>query len=172
MPVYTKNGDAGKTDLYGSTRVKKSVESVEVLGQLDELNAFLGMTRLLLRRTDSVKIAQIQNDLFILGSVVAGVQFKSTAKNRLKEQIARMEQEIDALDKNLSVLRNFILPNGCESSARLHMARAICRRCERSLVALGSHVGLVPYINRLSDYLFVLARFENNRNKVSDELVN
>ncbi len=171
MPIYTKNGDAGKTDLYNGKRVLKCVEVVEVLGELDELNAFLGLTRLLLKATDSKKISQIQNDLFLLGSFVAGVKSKQTDREYVKLQIKRMEQEIDLLENRLAPIRNFILPNGCASSARLHLARAICRRCERSLVALGKNIDLVPYLNRLSDYLFVLARSENLRHKVKDELV-
>lgn len=172
MPVYTRNGDYGETALYGGKRVRKSVGTVEVLGGLDELNAFLGLTRLYLRAADSKKISQIQNDLFILGSVVAGVRLKDTPGGRLNKRIREMEKDIDVMDKELPPLRNFILPSGCESSSRLHLARAICRRCERSLVALGKYIKLVPYLNRLSDYMFVLARYENYRHRVSDELVN
>jgi cob(I)alamin adenosyltransferase len=171
MPIYSKTGDAGITGLYDGKRVKKSVEVVEVLGELDELNAFLGSARLAVRKNDAKKISQIQSDLFILGATVAGAKLNSAFKDHLKEQISEMEESIDKLDKKLPGLRNFILPNGCEASVRLHLTRAICRRCERSLVALGLYVDLIPYINRLSDYLFVLARFENHRRGINDELV-
>jgi cob(I)alamin adenosyltransferase len=171
MSIYTKNGDAGETDLYGGKRVRKSVDAVEVLGQFDELNAFLGLSRLLLKKSDAVKISQIQNDLFLLGSIVAGVALKQSDINYLKKRVDGLEEQIDMLERKTTRLASFILPNGCEATARLHLARAICRRCERSLVALGEHMDLVPYLNRLSDYLFVLARQENSRRGVKDELV-
>lgn len=174
MSIYSKKvraGDAGETDLYGGKRVRKSVDVVEVLGQFDELNAFLGLARLLVKKIDAGKISQIQNDLFLLGSIVAGVKLKPSDVSYLRNQVSWMEKEIDVLDSKLSKLTKFILPNGCESSAKLHLARAICRRCERSLVSLGEHPDLVPYLNRLSDYLFVLARYENHRHGVKDELV-
>ena len=172
MPIYTKSGDAGETGLYGGKHVRKSSEVVKVLGELDELNAFLGLTRLHLKRVDSKKISQIQRDLFIIGSVVAGAKFDNKTKSYLEGQISLMEEDIDSYNIKLPLLRSFILPNGCESSAKLHLARAICRRCERSFVSLGKHIDLVPYINRLSDYLFILARYENRRCGVKEETVN
>lgn len=171
MPIYTKNGDAGDTDLYGGIRVRKSVVVIEALGELDELNAFLGLTRTMLKKPDAKKIFGIQNDLFVIGSVVSGAYSAPKQESWLKERIVWMEKEIDTISAKLPPLKNFILPNGCESSARLHMARSICRRCERSIVALEKYGGLVPYLNRLSDYLFVLARYENFRRKISDERV-
>jgi len=171
MAIYSKTGDDGETDLYGGKRVRKSVDAVEVLGQFDELNAALGLARSALNKSASSKISLIQNDLFILGSVVAGVELKKSLNDYLGSQTRWLEKEIDILDKKLPPLKNFILPNGSESSARLHLARAVSRRCERALVALGEYVELIPYLNRLSDYLFVLARHENLRNKVKDEQV-
>ena len=169
MAIYSKTGDSGETDLYGGKRVRKSVDAVEVLGQFDELNAALGLARSALNKSASSNISLIQNDLFILGSVVAGVELKKSLADYLVSQTNWLEKEIDTLDKKLPILKNFILPNGCESSARLHLARAICRRCERALVALGEYIELVPYLNRLSDYLFVLARYENLSNKIKDQ---
>lgn len=171
MTIYTKNGDAGETDLYGGKRVRKSVDAVSVLGEFDELNAFLGLSRLLLKKPDALRVSQIQNDLFLLGSVVAGVKLKQSDINYLIKQVYQMETVIDILEAKIPKLKSFILPNGCEASARLHLARAICRRCERALVELGEYMDLVPYLNRLSDYLFVLARYENYRHGVKDELV-
>jgi len=171
MAIYSKTGDDGETDLYGGKRVRKSVDAVEVLGQFDELNAALGLARSALNKSASSNISLIQNDLFILGSVVAGVGLKKPLAGYLVTQTTWLEKEIDTLDKKLPTLKNFILPNGCESSARLHLARAICRRCERALVALGEYVELIPYLNRLSDYFFVLARHENLRNKIKDQQV-
>lgn len=171
MAIYSKKGDYGETDLYGGKRVRKSVDAVEVLGQFDEFNATLGLARSVLNKSASSNISLIQNDLFLLGSVVAGVELKKSLKDYLGSQTRWLEKEIDTLDKKLPPLKNFILPNGCESSARLHLARAICRRCERALVALGEYVELIPYLNRLSDYLFVLARHANLQNKVKDDQV-
>lgn len=172
MRIYTKNGDAGDTDLYGGKRVRKSVEEIEVLGVLDELNAFLGLLRLHLREKDSKIVAQVQNDLFLIGSVIAGVTLDQESKKILLDRVNAIEKEIDIMDDKLPPLKNFILPNGCESSARVHLARAICRRSERCLVSLGRHFDLLPYLNRLSDYLFVLARSENFRRNFKDEVVN
>ncbi len=171
MAIYSKTGDYGETDLFGGKRVRKSVDAIEVLGQFDELNATLGLARSVLNKSASSNISLIQNDLFVLGSVVAGVELKKSHSNYLKNQTSWLEEQIDRLDKKLPALKKFILPNGCESSSRLHLARAICRRCERALVALGEYVELIPYLNRLSDYLFVLARHENLRNKVKDQQV-
>lgn len=172
MPIYTKSGDAGETGLFGGKRVKKSADVIKVLGELDELNAFLGLARLSLTEKDSKKISQIQSDLFIVGSVIAGAQFTGKNRRYLDKQVSLMEECINDLNSELPLLRNFISPNGCESSVRVHLARAICRRCERSLMSLGKHISLVPYINRLSDYLFILARYENHRRKVKEEAVN
>lgn len=171
MAIYSKTGDYGETDLFGGKRVRKSVDAVEVLGQFDELNAALGFARSGVKKSSCANISLIQNDLFILGSIVAGVELKKSHSDHLKNQTNWLEREIDSLDKKLPALKKFILPNGCESSSRLHLARAICRRCERALVALGEYVELIPYLNRLSDYLFVLARHENLRNKVKDQQV-
>ena len=171
MAIYSKTGDYGETDLFGGKRVRKSVDTVEVLGQFDELNAALGLARSALIKSASSNISLIQNDLFILGSIVAGVELKKSHSDYLKNQTSWLEKGTDRLDKKLPALKKFILPNGCESSARLHLARAICRRCERTLVALGEYVELIPYLNRLSDYLFVLARHENLINKVKDQQV-
>jgi cob(I)alamin adenosyltransferase len=169
--IYTKTGDLGETGLFGGKRVVKSCNSISALGDMDELNASLGVARLHLRRVDSIKLAQIQKDLFTLGSTLAGFTVDAGDKKSFSTKVAWLEKEINALDKKLPKLKTFILPYGCESSARLHLARAICRRCERSLVALGRNAELIPYINRLSDYLFTLARHENQSHKVKDELV-
>lgn len=172
MPkIYTKMGDSGETALFDGDRVVKSCNSINALGDLDELNACLGVARLHLKKADSTKLAQIQKDLFIVGSVVAGFKAVDSVMKSLSDQIDLIEKDMDALDKKLPKLRNFILPNGCESSAVLHLARAVCRRCERSLIGLKKHPYLIPYLNRLSDYLFVLARYENYRREVKEEVV-
>ncbi len=171
MAIYSKRGDHGDTDLYCGKRVRKSTKVVEVLGQLDELNAALGLARSGLNRSESGGISLIQNDLFILGSIVAGFEQKRSTFVYLEGRVRWMEKEIDRLEGKLPALKRFILPGGCESSAKIHLARAVCRRCERSLVALGVYTDLISYLNRLSDYLFVLARSQNLRNKVKEEQV-
>lgn len=168
MPIYSRAGDNGDTSLFGGGKVRKCADVVEVLGQLDELNAFLGSSRLLLDSSEAAYISSIQADLFALGAVVAGFTREKSLAPRLAKRVRSMEKKIDALDKKLPVLNNFILPGGCESAVRLHLARAVCRRCERALVSLNRYSKLIPYLNRLSDYLFALARYENLKNKVSD----
>ena len=169
--IYTKMGDSGETALFNGDRITKSCNFINALGDLDELNACLGMARLHLKKADFAKLGQIQKELFTIGSIVAGFNIGHDTKKSLGSQIGSMEKDIDALAKKLPKLKNFILPNGCESSSALHLARAVCRRCERSLVGLKKYPDLIPYLNRLSDYLFVLARYENYRHKVKDELV-
>ena len=172
MSIYTKRGDKGNTDICGGRHVKKSSTVISVLGELDELNAFLGLTRLGLKKSDNIKISKIQNDLFIIGSIVAGAVMDKKKSDYLIGRVIWMEQEIDALSKNIKPLKHFILPDGSESSISLHLARAICRRCERSLVLAEKLTVVLPYINRLSDYLFTLALYENRRRGIKDMPVN
>ena len=171
MPIYTKKGDSGKTDLCNGDRVKKSSDIIKTLGDLDELNAFLGLARVILAKSSLKNITLVQNDLFILGSVIAGVKLDKKKTDYLAGRVVWMEKEIDILSRKLAELKNFILPDGCEVSARVHVARVICRRCERSLIYLNKFTGLIPYLNRLSDYLFVLALYENHKRGVKDVAV-
>lgn len=158
-------GDLGTTGIHAGVRLSKSCNTINVLGDLDELNACLGLARAKSSKKTSRSLAKIQQDLFKLGSRIAGF-----SPSDLFDRTGELEQEIDLMSAKLPYLKNFILPAGCEASARLHLARAVCRRCERSLVALHKHSKLIPYFNRLSDYLFVLARYENIRNRVQEEV--
>ncbi len=178
MKIYTKTGDEGKTGLFGGTRVSKDDIRVEAYGTVDELNAALGLAQSLGASTnENALIAELQNDLFVLGAELACVPEKrSNLKLRLLDEkdVERLEQHIDALDANLAPLKNFILPGGHPVSAALHQARTICRRAERRVLSL-ARMQLVPphilvYLNRLSDLLFVLARHAQAERKQDDVL--
>jgi cob(I)alamin adenosyltransferase len=171
MPIYTKQGDTGKTALVTGGRISKACNSIGALGDLDELTAWLGVARLAMTRSGSAHLARVQQDLFSIGSVIAGYTPAGGVKAALVTRVELMERHIDVLTNKLPRLAQFILPNGCASSAYLHVARAVCRRCERSLVELNTHTELIPYLNRLSDYLFMLARYENQRHGVQEETV-
>jgi cob(I)alamin adenosyltransferase len=170
MKIYTKTGDAGETSLFGGLRVRKSDPRVAAYGDVDELNAQLGLARA--TGTDAeidTELQQLQRDLFALGAQLADPTDKiasHVSKAVIDDgDVARLEQLIDALESGLPPLRHFILAGGCVSGAVLHVARAVCRRAERGMVALEPAVDpmLLRYINRLSDLLFVLARTANHR---------
>ncbi len=163
--IYTKTGDKGETSLLGGTRVKKSHERVESYGTVDELNSFLGliMAQEIGPHYRSV-LLKIQENLFICEAWVASdPELPPKDLPILKEDdILVLEQEIDEMNKSLPELKNFILPGGHTPAALCHVARTVCRRAERTLIRL-SKPGLaddiiIRYLNRLSDYLFVLAR--------------
>ncbi len=163
MKIYTKSGDHGKTSLYGGRRVPKNNIRIKVYGAIDELNSLLGIV---LSKSFSFStgkyINQIQKDLFLIGSHLAG---SDISIKELTRRVAEMENTIDDLDKKLPPLKNFLLPKGCEQSSYLFLARAIARRTERELVELSLtekvDKNLHIYLNRLSDFLFVLARYIN-----------
>ncbi len=168
MKIYTKTGDSGNTALFGGTRVSKDALRIAAYGTVDELNSFLGLAR---SATDNGELTRyidrIQNDLFILGSDLATPLDAGTIGiDRIANQhVVVLEQSIDALEDRLEALRSFILPGGCETASRLHVCRAVCRRAEREIVRLSHDEPInelnMLYINRLSDFLFVLARFAN-----------
>lgn len=169
MKIYTKTGDEGETGLLGGIRVNKDHICIEVCGELDELNSMIGLVRSgnvidELNKT----LLQIQNDLFDLGGRVAASLAESKNRPGFKDsRVNFLETQIDQLQDKLSPLKQFILPDGCAEGCRLHLSRAICRRAERSVVALRKletirDLGLeMKYLNRLSDYLFVAARYAN-----------
>lgn len=166
MKIYTKTGDDGKTGLFGGARVAKDDTRVEAYGTIDELNASLGLAQSLGADAQECSlIAELQNDLFVLGAELACIPEKrQNLKLRLIEpaDITRLESHIDLLDTRLAPLKNFILPGGHPVAAALHQARAVCRRAERRVLSLcavqvvASH--LLVYLNRLGDLLFVMAR--------------
>ncbi len=170
MKLYTRTGDAGETSLFDGTRVSKSDSRVDAYGEVDELNAWLGLARASRLDDDlDAEIVQLQRDLFALGAQLADPADKITdrvTKAALGDNdVARLEQVIDRLEADLPPLRRFILAGGSPAGAALHVARTVCRRAERRMVALQPPVDavLVRYVNRLSDLLFVLARAVNHR---------
>ncbi len=175
MKIYTKTGDAGDTSLFDGTRVRKDDARVDAYGEVDELNACIGLA---LASGPDAELAgvllQIQRDLFALGSRLAdpgGKVAPGVTKAVIAEDdVQRLEQLMDGLDGELPPLRRFILAGGAPCAAALHLARAVCRRAERRMVALNPAVDpvLLRYINRLSDALFVLARAINHRLGVSE----
>lgn len=178
--IYTRQGDDGETGLVGGARVPKDSVRVESYGDIDELNSVLGWARTLAERTPQhpllAKLAELQNDLFDLGSELATppggsypgmVTIQSTHAKKL-------EGWIDQLIDGLPELRSFVLPGGTELNASLHMARTVCRRAERSALKLSKRETVsrdcLVYLNRLSDLLFAMARFESHRAGVPEYL--
>jgi cob(I)alamin adenosyltransferase len=176
LKIYTKGGDRGETGLVGGARVGKDDPRVAIYGDIDELNSVLGVARAQgLPQEVEAKIERIQAELFTLGSQLATPDPDRPGAQRVQaEWVAAMEAEIDAADAELPRLRNFLLPGGVPGAAQLHLARAVCRRAERALVALGRRAALDPlvevYVNRLSDWLFVMARAVNHRSGAVEPL--
>jgi cob(I)alamin adenosyltransferase len=170
MKIYTRTGDSGETSLFGGTRVRKDAPRVEAYGDVDELHAWLGVVRThgLDTHLDGV-ITHIQWDLLALGAQLADPADKLSPRLTkavvVEQDVARLEDTIDRFEAALPPLRNFILAGGSPAGATLHVARTVCRRAERRIVALDPPVDpvLLRYINRLSDLLFVLARTANQR---------
>ena len=166
MKIYTKKGDKGKTQLLGGSMVDKNHIKLECYGTIDELNSFIGnIYDQEISTFHKENLLKIQNQLFNLGSRIAfdEKKYKIKLPNVTEENIELMEKEIDKMDESLPMLKNFILPSGLPTVSKCHIARTICRRAERNLVSLGKEEKIDPlhlkYLNRLSDYLFVLARF-------------
>jgi cob(I)alamin adenosyltransferase len=172
VKVYTRGGDDGTTGLRDGSRVSKATPRVAAYGDVDELNAVIGVLRAEDLPPDaSSHLALVQEALFELGAYLAD----PAASFALSETVTRpewLERWIDAMDGELSPLRNFVLPAGTRSAALAHHARTVCRRAERRVVALGDGglevAAVIPLLNRLSDSLFVLARWLNRKAGVSD----
>ena len=168
--IYTKTGDGGDTALGNGERVLKDSLRVSAYGNVDELNASIGVVTLYATMDLKGKLKNIQNDLFDLGAdLCVPVSEKNNNRLRLSRgQIEILEAEIDEMNNELKPLNSFILPGGCESATFLHLARTICRRAERSVVSLRSKEKIndntLVYLNRLSDWLFVASRVENQEN--------
>lgn len=170
MHIYTKSGDKGETGLLGGRRVSKSDCRIFTIGAVDELNAYIGVlgTQTTTKKTAAL-LMQIQNELFRIGAQLADPDGKFTKNPIGGKEVAALENYIDALEKKLPPLKNFILPGGTAFSAHAHVARAICRRAERQVVVLQEKTSkekipldqhIIIYLNRLSDLLFMLAREE------------
>ena len=165
--IYTRTGDKGETGLFSSVRISKDSPRVRAYGDIDELNSVIGMVRASLENEeiDSV-LERLQKELFAAGADLASPSDVRQAVPRISEEmIAGLEKTIDMFQERLPPLKVFILPAGGESGARLHFARAVTRRAERNIIALSKiekvNENLIPYFNRLSDLLFVMARSVN-----------
>lgn len=162
--IYTKTGDQGETGLFGGKRLPKNHIRIESYGTLDELNAHIGMLRDLAPQDQQKSLLkEIQDRLFTIGSNLASDPSKNMITPDVEESdIQLLEQAMDQMDKNLPPLKNFILPGGHPTVSACHIARTVCRRAERSVVALHHNetveIIIIQYLNRLSDYLFVLGR--------------
>ena len=178
-PIYTRSGDAGETSLVDGTRVRKDSLRVTAYGAVDELNAVIGLavTELVSAdpRSDALveRLRAIQRDLFVIGATLAtptsggaGARSAGSLPQLDENTVVTLEREIDELTAQLPRLQHFILPGGGRAGAALHLARTVCRRAEREVVALFAEERGVPlllrYLNRLSDYLFMAARWANH----------
>ncbi len=184
MKIYTGSGDLGKTSLFSGERILKSHIQVEAYGDVDELNSVLGMVAAVLAGSHpqlNEQLQRMQQDLLIIGALLATTP-ESPVFSQLQEidesSIKFIEENIDRMEEKLEPLQHFILPGGHISSAWSHLARAVCRRAERHVILFSEHVDegdfrerlfrIIAYLNRLSDHLFVLARYCNFLHKISD----
>jgi len=172
MKIYTKTGDTGMTTLFGGTRVPKHHLRIETYGTIDELNSYIGLLKdQKIDRKTGQTLLKIQNELFTIGAMLATPPEKEILKNGKKRlqihiltsnEILYLEHEIDTIQKELSPMTHFILPGGHQTVSFCHIARCVCRRAERLSAQLNENETITPpilsYLNRLSDYLFVLAR--------------
>jgi cob(I)alamin adenosyltransferase len=170
--IYTRGGDGGKTSLGDGSRVNKTSARVDAYGEVDETNSVIGIVRLHSEGEADEMLASIQNDLFDLGADLCTPEKENPDYPPLRitqSQVDRLEENIDRLNADLSTLNSFILPGGSQASSYLHLSRTVCRRAERKIVLLSDSEKINPlavtYINRLSDFLFVLGRYLNNKGK-------
>lgn len=174
MKVYTKTGDKGQTSLIGGVRVAKNHSRIEAYGTLDELNSFIGLVRDYTKDvSQNTLLYKVQNTLFVIGSNLASVpEAKMEIPNLQDQEITELEEAIDQMEEQLEPLKNFILPGGHPAVSHAHVARCVCRRAERLCVAVNDHEeidhSIIPYLNRLSDYLFVLGRFLAKENEAQE----
>jgi len=177
LKIYTKTGDLGETSLLGGVRVPKDHLRVAAYGDVDETNAALGAVRALAEPRLGRLLFAIQKDLFAIGAQLADPTHRVASKQAKSAlgalHVRRLEKAIDDRDGAMPPLRSFVLPGGTPAAALLHQARTVCRRAERSVVTLAREADVDPriivYLNRLSDLLFVLARFENHRAGLAEE---
>jgi cob(I)alamin adenosyltransferase len=168
VKIYTRTGDRGETSLFGGARVPKNDARIEAYGTVDELNSHLGVV---LAIEADAQLLAVQRDLFEIGAHLASPgtsRFAGVEASRIEE----LERGIDAMESELAPLKSFILPGGTSAAAQLHVARTVCRRAERLVVALNdgdtATQSSIAYLNRLSDYLFVAARYANHKRGVED----
>tara|TARA_Y100000590_G_scaffold459996_1_gene618328 strand:- start:274 stop:822 length:549 start_codon:yes stop_codon:yes gene_type:complete len=178
LKIYTKKGDKGKTNLFGTDkRISKASKRVKSYGEIDELNSFIGLAisgdlpkefSKILRELD-----KIQGDLFVIGAELATISNDNKIANRIKKKdVKRLENIIDSCSEELEPLKNFILPGGSSIAAIFHICRTVCRRAERNIVDLSEedevNEEIITYLNRLSDLFFILARYSNKILDVED----
>jgi cob(I)alamin adenosyltransferase len=175
MKIYTKTGDKGDTSLFGGQRVPKDALRIEAYGTVDELNSQIGLVRADNSDPEIDRIMeQVQNELFELGADLATP--RSVEKSQIKRieprDVSDLEKIIDTVEAHLRPLRSFVLPGGTPVAARIHFARTVCRRAERIVVRLSRNedIGesITTYLNRLSDLLFVLARYVNHKANITE----
>ena len=175
--IYTKTGDKGTTSLVGGKRVSKDDIRIEAYGSVDELNSFIGILDNLhnIQSDTKTMLRIIQNKLFNIGAYLATdfpIGTTSTAMGLSDDDITKLEHAIDEIDAELPPLNAFVLPGGSRVSSFAHVCRTVARRCERRIITLSekSHIdpNVIKYINRLSDYFFVLARFNNIHNQIEE----
>ena len=165
MKIYTKKGDKGKTSLYGGTQIEKSHIRINSYGNIDELNSYIGlMLTETLDEDQEALLHSVQNQLFVIGShLAAGNDHDFKLPEIHAEFIEQIEKQIDAMQEKLPELKHFILPGGSKATSYAHICRTVTRRAERSVVALSLEEQvpeiIIQYLNRLSDYFFVLSRF-------------
>lgn len=175
MKIYTKMGDQGKTTFFGCGMVDKNDPRIEAFGALDELNTIIGLTLCFVQEEPLRKtLTEVQNDLFQVGADLAGSKLEEKSMPRITtDHIQKLEMAIDELEEKLGMPQKFILPGGTQSSAFLHLCRVSARRAERALVGVKEVLNLNPemlrYINRLSDFLYVLARQANKEVEVKEQ---
>lgn len=184
LKVYTRTGDKGETSLYGGERVKKDHQKLEAYGSVDELNSVVGI---IVNKSKAYKVKgkkdignkriytdllKIQKTLLLIGSLLSGWQ--SIGRWQLTKNIKNLENKIDKMDASLPKLNNFILPGGNEIATYCHLARTVCRRAERRVVGVNEkefiQQDVLIYLNRLSDYFFVLARYFNFQENIKDDV--
>lgn len=178
MKIYTRTGDDGTTGLIGGSRVKKHNIRLESYGTIDELNSYIGLIRSMQTDQHADQILEIiQNKLFVIGANLATEESITLIKKQLpckKADIELLEKEMDRMNNDLPELRNFILPGGSQAASFCHVARTVCRRAERKIVELSEKAevdpNLIKFVNRLSDYLFVLSRKINLDQKTPEIL--
>lgn len=180
MKIYTKTGDDGTTGLVGGTRVKKYDIRLEAYGTVDELNSYLGLIRSKQQDEHADRVLElVQHKLFVIGANLATEDSIQLTKEQMpckKSDVEMLEKEMDLLTEVLPELRNFILPGSTEAASICHVARTVCRRAERRIVELSEKAevdpNLIKYVNRLSDYLFLLSRKLNFDQKAPETLWN
>ncbi len=179
MKIYTKTGDKGETSLFGGERVPKDEPRIEAYGTVDELNSLIGAARSFNDdKSIDRMLGDIQNELFVLGADLATPPgSRKTSVPRVgRDAVASIEKMIDETDARMEPLKSFILPGGSRAASLLHLARTVCRRAERRVVSLKKQGevsdDVLIYLNRLSDFLFVLARYANKTGKVTETLWN